>query len=130
MPDYGLDIWCTTDIDPLLADVTGAELMAQVCLRRLFTRLGALISAPNALTLDSRDFLSLGVISGGDIPNIQAQCQAALLDDERVQTVSVVASFESTSRTLTLTIVGVGAFGPFSLTIAVTSVTVQLLNQS
>ena len=45
MPDYGLDIWCTTDIDPLLADVTEAELMAQVCLRRLFTRLGALISA-------------------------------------------------------------------------------------
>jgi hypothetical protein len=127
MPDYGLDMWCTTDIDPLLADVTGEELMSQVCLHRLFTRKGALLSAPSANTLDARDFLS-GSIGPNDIPKIQALCQGVLLDDERIQTAVVVATFNSSTRILTLQINGTGANGPFSLTLAVSSVTVQLLS--
>ena len=126
MPDYGLDMWCTTDIDPLLADVTGEELMGQVCLRRLFTRKGALLSAPSANTLDVRDFLN-DSISDSDLPRISASCQAALLDDERIQTATVTSVFDRATRVLTLSIAGIGASGPFALTLSVNSVTVQLL---
>jgi hypothetical protein len=117
---------CDTDIDPLLADVTADALMVQVCIRRLYTRKGSLLSDPTANTLDVRDFLS-GSIADGDLPRIQALCSDALLDDQRIFTADVVAKFNTVTRVLTLRIVGTGATGPFSLTLAVTNVTVQLL---
>lgn len=124
--DYGVDLSCTTDLNPLLIEVTGSDLMAEVCLRRLFARPGSDISNPVDNTLDVRDFLSTGIASQ-DLPRIAGLCQGALLGDQRVFTASVSADFDTGTRTLTLGITGTGAFGPFNLTVSVNDVTVELL---
>lgn len=125
-PNYGLDLSCTTDLDPLLRTVSGAEMMAQVCVRRLYCRRGQLLSDPNDETIDARDFVSDG-ITPADIPKIQGICTNVLEADERIYSAVVVAEFNATTETLTLGITGTGATGPFRLTLAVTDVTVELL---
>jgi hypothetical protein len=124
--DYGRDISCTTDLNPLLLDVTGSELMGQVCLRRLFARPGSTLSNPVDNTLDARDFLSQS-ITPRDLPRIGGLCVAALEGDQRIFSASVVASFDPILHLLTLDIAGTGANGPFNLTLVVSAVTVELL---
>lgn len=127
MPDYGTDLSCGLDIDATLRTVSGSELMEQVCIRRLYCRQGGLLSSPNALTLDARDFLSKGISGQRDLTTIEAQCAACLLDDERIFSASVRATFDPYARILTLAIEGTGALGPFSLVLAVSSLTVEQL---
>ena len=124
-PNYGSDLACTTDLDPTLRLVSGAEMMGQVCLRRLYCRRGGLISAPNARTLDARDFLNDGIRPGG-LTRIAGQCQAAILDDPRVFDCVVAAEY-TTDRRLLLTVRGTGSQGPFALTLSVNELTIDLL---
>lgn len=128
-PDYGTDVYCGSDLDPLLRDTSGVENMQLVCLRRLYTPLGHLLSDPTAVTLDARDFVSSGVdlSSDKDLVRIQALCQAALLDDQRIFSVAIQPSFDFRTRVLTLPIQGVGSQGPFSLVLGVSALTVELL---
>lgn len=114
-PDYGLDLSCDTDLDPMLTTVTGATLMRQAVARRLQTRNGLLFSDP-LYGLDVRDLLSADIDASG-LARIKALCAAELLRDERVSTVNVTATYATTTKTLTLTIVGDGALGPFSLVV-------------
>jgi hypothetical protein len=125
-PDYGVDLSCTDDLDPLLLDVTGTELMNQVALHRWMGRTGSLLSNPIDNTIDVRDFVSSG-ITPADLPRIRGQCASALTGDQRIYSATVSASFDPKLNVLTLNGVGVGANGPFNLTVAVTSVTVELL---
>lgn len=130
--DFGRDISATTDLDPLLNDVTDNDLMIQVCTRRLFCRQGSCLSAPNAITLDARDFLngSLDLTKQSATQNISVQCQNALLGDERILSCTVTATYILATKLLTLQIQAVSANGPFSLTLAVNQVTVQLIRQT
>jgi len=125
-PDYGYDFSAKTDLDPMLRLVTGEELMAEICVRRLFARPGSCLSNPVDNTLDARDFLSTG-ITQRDLPRIAGQCVAALEGDQRIFSATVIASFNPNLMTLTLNITGTGAQGPFNLTLAVSQVTVEIL---
>lgn len=127
--DYGFDMWGNTDISPTLQDVAGNSLMAQVICRRLFTPPGGMISAPDEPTVDLRSFLStaqeldnsgLGRIKGSIINSVSA--------DPRVFSVTATVTYDPDTETLTVICAGEGADGPFRLTLAVTSVTVDLLN--
>lgn len=124
--DYGRDRSATTDIDPMLRFVTGTELMGQICVRRLSCRSGSLLSNPVDNTLDARDFLNKD-ITERDLPRIQGQCAAAILGDQRIFKCTVVATFDTSSRTLTLNISGTGASGPFFQVVTVSAVTIELL---
>jgi hypothetical protein len=126
MPDYGSDLSCSTDIDPLMRLVSGTELMAQVALHRVYCRQGRLLSNPIDNTIDARDFLSQG-ITPSDLPRIQAQCMGAILGDPRIFTCLVSATFTRETQTLTLEITGTGANGPFALRLAVTALTIEVL---
>ncbi len=126
MADYGVDLSCTTDLNGLLLDVTGQELMNQACLRRLFTRPGTLLSNPVDNTLDARDFLSKE-IRPQDLRSIGGQCASALLGDQRIFSAIVTATFVPLTNVLTLNITATGANGPFNLTLAVTAVTIEIL---
>jgi len=130
--DYGRDISATTDLDPLLQDVTGNDLMVQMCIRRLFCRKGSCLSAPSANTIDVRDFLngSIDLTKQSSLQQISVLCQNAILGDERILSVTVTPSYTFATKLLTLNIQAVGANGPFSLTLAVSQVTVQLLRQT
>lgn len=126
MTDYGSDLSCSTDLDGLLRLVTGNQLMEEVCVRRLYCAAGALLSDPTDNTLDARDFLSQD-IGPGDITRIQGLCAQALMGDDRILSASVIATFNSSLKALTLVINAVGANGPFTLTLSVTALTVELL---
>lgn len=126
-PDYGRDFSCGTDLDPLLQLVEDEELMGQVCLRRLYCRKGSLLSNPLDNTLDARDFVNAGITAQG-LPIIQGQCASALLGDPRVFEAVVIADFNFVTKLLLLKCSGTGSKGPFALTLAVSSLTVELLN--
>lgn len=125
-PDYGLDLSCTTDLDPMLRTVSGPDMMAQVCVRRLYCRRGNLLSDPNDDTIDARDLLSDGM-TPKDLSRIQGIVTNVLLADERIFSVTVQATFNQLTRALILAISGVGALGPFTLTLSVSALTVELL---
>lgn len=127
-PDYGTDLSCDTDLDPMGAVVSGFTMMAQVCVRRLFCRKGALLSDP-LYGIDIRDFLGSRIVAT-DLTRIQALCQAELNRDERIFSATVVATYTTSTKTLDLKINGVGAEGPFSLVLSVADgeVTVQILS--
>lgn len=126
--DYGTGFSCTNDLDPLMRLVSGDELMAQVCLHRLFCRQGYLLTNPVDNTLDLRDMVGRG-ISASDLPSIEGQCASALIGDERIFSAVVVATFNAQTNRLTLNITGNGSGGPFDLTLVVSAVTVELLRQ-
>ena len=127
-PDYGTDLSCTSDIDPMMAVVSGSDMMAQVCVRRLFCRKGMLLSDP-LYGIDVRDFLN-SKITATDLTRIQALCRAELQRDERIFSAAVTASYSTDTKVLTLDIKGIGATGPFALVLSVVSgqVTVQILS--
>lgn len=126
-PNYGSDLSCTTDLNPTFRLVSGQEMMGQVILRRLYCRRGGLLSAPNAITLDARDFLSTGFVRDTGLRRIAAQCEAAILGDPRVFSVTVTATFTAETRTLLLSCRGVGATGPFFQTLRVSELTIDIL---
>lgn len=109
----------------MLRLVSGADLMAQVCVRRLYCRKGLLLSDP-LYGIDLRDFLNAKFLNDSAVTKISALAKSELLQDERIAEVTVVGSFNN--GTLILRIVGTGALGPFSLTIAADAVTVSLLS--
>ena len=125
-PDYGSDLSCGTDVDPLLRLVTGSELMAQVALHRIYCRQGRLLSNPVDNTIDARDFIAQG-ISQKDLPRIQAQIMGAILGDPRIFSCSVQAEYTFATRSLDLEIQGTGSRGPFQLTLRVTALTIEQL---
>ncbi len=126
MPDYGSDLSCEMDLNPLLLLVSGETLMGQVCIHRLGTRQGRLLSNPVDNTIDVRDFIGQG-IQARDLPIIQGKCMSALLGDERVSQAVVKATFTTLTNTLDLAIQGDGALGPFNLTLRVSAVTIEIL---
>ena len=128
MTDYGRDFYCNTDFLPTFAETSGAELMAQVCMRRIYTTPGSLFSAPLADVIDVRTFLSSEVDpSRAEIGTIKGACTAAILADPRVLSVTVDPTWQPREKTLLLAINGQGSDGPFQLTLAVSAVTVELL---
>lgn len=128
MVDYGIDMWCDSDISPTLKDVTGARLMAQAMLRRISTAQGTLISDP-LYGIDIRNALS-DSMTQKDLLKLKAQLQAQWLKDERVISVDVDVRFSGSpaSGKLTLTATGTGAEGPFRLVLSVDKVSVEILS--
>lgn len=126
LTDYGRDWYGTTDLLPTFASVTGATIMAQVCMRRVYTPPGSLFSAPLADTVDVRTYLS-GEVDQGKLGLIKGACTGAIMADPRVLSVTVTPTWFPSTRTMTIQIEGLGAQGPFALTLGVSSVTVELL---
>lgn len=127
-PDYGTDISCTFDLDPMMRVVSGTEMMAQVCVRRLICRKGSLLSDP-LYGIDVRDFLG-SRIDATFLARVQSLVVGELTRDERIFSAKTVATYTTSTGTLSLKIEAFGATGPFSLVLAVSTglVTVQLLS--
>jgi hypothetical protein len=140
MTDYGRDLACATSLDPGMRDVIGATLMRQAIMRRLYTPRGGLLSAPFAVTVDLREYLSTDHEYDGRILYLmKAASIAAIQDDVRVLRVDVDVQpraltrsangteYPASDRTVIVSVRGTGADGPFSLTLAVSSLTIELL---
>ncbi len=129
---YGNDLWCgptstdTLDLDPMMLEVSGIQLLQQAVIRRQVTAKPTDISSPND-GIDLRKFVKQG-LTQQQVSVIAQTVQQELIKDQRIlpQT-TVVGSYAAATNTLTLQETIVTAQGPFSLTLAVSAVTVQVL---
>lgn len=130
---YGRDLgvfWTDTgpDADSGFTEVTGINVFAQSILCRLTTPFASVAGCPNDC-LDVRSYLGAG-IKNDDVQRIQSEVQTQVLRDERAQSCNVRASYDTVAKSLTLVIRITCAAGPFTMTLAVSAVTVELLNLS
>lgn len=122
---FGTDISGVTDLDKGFSLVSGPRCLAQAIARRLTTRRGGLFYAPD-YGLDVRD-----MIEERQTAATIAQWQQAIANecekDERVERATATVTLNTATNTAAITVRIETAAGPFRLTLAVTSLTVELL---
>jgi hypothetical protein len=114
------------DGDPSLRTVTGRAILVQSLLCRQSTPRGSVIDCPNDC-LDLRDYVAEGM-TPTQVLSIYGTIQAELLKDQRVSQAIVNGSYSFQTSVLTLNEAITSSYGPFTLVLAVSAVTVQLLN--
>lgn len=123
--DFGTDISCYPDLDPLGTLVSGNTALAQAIARRLTTPRGGLFYDTNYGT-DLRLYLNEGMTNETQ-SRIKAAIESECRKDERVSSASAEVTFNFATQTLSVSISLVTASGPFTLTLDVTQLTVSLL---
>ena len=114
------------DSDAAMSLQTGRAMLAQRILCRLSTGRGSVIDCPNDC-IDIRDSLSDG-LTADQIAGLGANVRAELLKDEQISDCTVRSTYSFSTSALTMTIQVQSAYGPFSMVLFVTNVTVALLN--
>jgi len=123
---YGCDLWCESDLDPRMAEVSDSALvLAQHCVRRLDT--------PNGLPDDDEWGMSLAdycnrPTTRQELYELEGAIAAELVDDDRIDEVHAAVEASSDCRTLTVTlrIVPMDPLSEFSLTLSVSDTGVLL----
>lgn len=124
--DFGIDIDCVTDISEEGRTVTGAMLLGQAIVRRLMTPRGMLLGCPDYGT-DLREYINEDV-DELTLVRIRAEARAEIMKDERVTNVTFLDSgYDRETKTLTLAMAVEANEGALTLKIAVSDVTVELL---
>jgi|SRR5215469_119880 len=121
---FGITISCVSDIDPLGRLITGFQVLTEALLRRLSTPRGRLLDDPDYgydLTDEINDDLTTA-----DIAAIAGRIDAELVKDPRVVSSTTSATF--INGILNTTSALVTSVGPFTLYLAVSAVTVTLLD--
>lgn len=128
---FGSDLWLgvgpdgSLDIDASMREISGIHVLAQSLIMRQFTPTGSSIANPDDC-IDLRNYLSAG-LTQAQIQQIGAVIQSQLRRDQRVQSVAVNVSFNSSNSTLTVVENVVSSAGPFTLTLAVSNVNIAIL---
>lgn len=133
---YGIDLQSlpnsqgVVDLDPGMIEGSGRMLLAQSLVRRFTTPRGSVIDAPNDC-LDVRSFLSAG-FTQAQINGLSGTLKAEAEKDERVVNADVQATYQPSTRALTITMAIQSGYGPFSLTLSLINgqVTVSVLQGS
>jgi len=129
---YGTDFWIGSvnggppDLDPSMRFTTGRQLLSQSLVCRFSTARGTVIDCPNDC-LDLRDLVSDGMTQS-QINSLGGAIRQEALKDARVQDVQVQSTFSNATSTLTVTMNVASLYGPFKLVLAVSSVTVTILD--
>lgn len=126
--DYGTDIAGVTGLDASLGIVSGNTCLVQCLARGLLTQRGTYPGAPN-WGEDLRGWLN-DTMTPTRLLALRSATINQLEKDERVISARVAASFDSTSGILSVHCQVEAGAGPFTMTLAVTQVTVALLNLS
>jgi hypothetical protein len=121
--NFGTDLYGVFDIDPMGATVSGRLLLSQALVRRITTPRGRLLDDPN-YGYDVAGELSDDV-TDADIATIAATMDAEFLKDERIVSSSTTTTFVNGVLNTTTTLQD--GTGPFSLVLAISSVTVSVL---
>jgi phage baseplate assembly protein W len=129
LPTYGHDLSCTNDLDPNMIEVDGLTTLTQAIFRRLITPRGTLLDDPN-YGYDVTQFVN-DDLSPADISRIGTQIDQELLKDQRVYASSTTVTYVASASMLTIATVVTPSTGPtFTLVLAASQVTVQLLAPS
>lgn len=123
--DLGQDVSCFSGLDPSFTLVGGLANLGQALLHRLQTPRGGLFYDSNYGT-DIRAYCN-DTITAEKIAQVAAAVQAECVKDERVEACSASVNFDFTTKTLNIGLTGSTSSGPFQFILAVTSVTIELL---
>lgn len=127
---YGTDIDAVYDLPLVFGLATGLPNLGNALARRLSTSLGALTELdPQYGTqygFDLRQLLN-STMSPGDRAAYETQISAECEKDERVLQASTIINFVPASSSATVSISIQTATGPFNLILAVTAVSVAIL---
>ena len=124
--DFGLDLSCVSDLEEEGRVVTGALLLGQALVRRWMTPRGMLLGSPDYGT-DLREFLNEDV-DELTLIRIKSEARAEALKDERVIDVTFnAATYDLTTGRLFLEMAVEATEGTLTLKVAITDVTVELL---
>ena len=114
------------DLTDTMQEVTGIDVLAQSIVRRHLTAKGSDISSPND-GIDVRTFIKNG-LTQQELSLFAVVIQQELIRDQRVlPSTTVQATFNPQTRVMTLNETIQTASGPFSLTLAVSDVSVEVL---
>jgi hypothetical protein len=113
------------DVDLGMSEVTGRTLLVQRLIKRQTTPLGSVVDSPNDC-MDVRGWVS------SDVTQLQLQALAAglkteLLKEEAVTNVIVMFAYNAATKTLTITENFTSGYGPFTLTLNVSQLTLTIL---
>lgn len=126
---FGRDISCTTSLRHG-AFASGVRLVAQACYRRLTTPRGTLRGGEDEqhYGIDITELVG-SATSAAEVAALQGRIRAELEKDERIESVnvSVTSSSRGPATTYTITVQAFTSEGPFTLTLAASDVTVELL---
>ena len=126
---FGVDLQCDTDLTPTMLEESGLQMMARVCCRRLNTPNASLLSAPDERTTDMRLYIGSTQNRGAaGVAVMRADATAALQADPRIFKVEIAFDGPDDLSFIEMGVTGVGALGPFQLTLKVTAATVEVLN--
>jgi hypothetical protein len=126
---FGNALWTGTnsmgqiDMDPAIRRVTGRDVLSQSLVRRQTTPLGSVVDSPNDC-FDIRDWLSLEQ-TPAQIAQLQHVIQQELLKDQRVYACTAIVTYSGSMLTVVETIQS--SYGPFTLTLSVSQVTLSVL---
>ena len=129
---FGVDFWIgpnatgQLDADPSMRTTSGRQLLSQSLLCRLSTPRGSVIDCPNDC-MDMRDYVSAGM-TANEIAQFTSAVQLEVLKDQRILAATVTATFVPANGYLQVSIAGQSSYGPFSLVLAVSNVSVTILN--
>ena len=126
--EFGQDISCLVDLDPMLGLTSGIHTLAQGLANRLQTPRGSLWYDPDYGT-DVRAYLN-GAMTTQKLGQLQAAVQGECMKDRRVLSAACAATFSASTSTLSLKVTGTTAAGPFALVLSVSAVSVSLLSAS
>lgn len=129
MTDFGRDISCTSSLRTAQF-VSGPRLVAEALFRRLTTPRGMLRGGDEEANY-GKDLTELigSASTKADAASLEGQVRNEALKDERILSadVVVVRTVDGPATTFNITINATTKEGPFTLTLGVNEVTVQLL---
>lgn len=113
------------DLDPSMFEASGRDVLAQSLARRQLTPLGSVIDSPNDC-FDLRQWLSEGM-TNAQIKQLASIITNELKKDQRVTDAVVGVTYTQATNTLTVIENITSGYGPFTLTLAISQVTVSIL---
>lgn len=113
------------DLDPAMSEATGRHVLTNSLICRQCQPLGSNPQWPND-GIDLRNYVQLGM-TPAQLAEVAGKIQNQLQRDQRVLRVNVQVTFNASTSAMTVVENFVSSYGPFSLTLAVTSVTVAIL---
>ena len=114
------------DADPSMRTTTGRQLLIQSLLCRQTTPTGSVIDCPNDC-INLIDYVSEGMTPTA-IHQLFGTIQTELLKDQRVVSAFVTGDYSFQTSTLRINEAIQSSYGPFSLVLAVSNVSVTILN--
>lgn len=121
----GTDLSAVTGLDPSLALFSGSRIVAEAAVRRITTPRGGLFYAPN-YGIDVREILNAKVTQQL-LGAWRARIESEIRKDERVDTLSSTLAFYTQSEQVRIRVEGSTGAGPFAFTLAVSSISVDVI---